>query len=490
MSLIDGLYVWKTRSTPSPCEILRTVNEELSPRLLRAITTPSYACTRSRSPSTTLTCTTTVSPGLKSGIWRVMRCFSISWIILLISVTSMFGPGRACGQELIQCAPRLGRELRVRQHVGPALRGAGPRLREPPAADVGVVTGQQHRRHVPAFKHIRPRVVRPVEQAVRKRILIARALIAQRAGQQPRQRVDDHERRQLPTREHVVAHRQLAINAELDHALVHTLVPSGQQQHTRQRRQLARLRLAKGSTLRRQVHPRAPRRQPRVRRANRRQQRLGFHHHARSAPVGTIIDGAMRVGRVQARIFGPHAHQPASDGAPHNAKLEGSRDHARKQRDNLDLHGAFYSSSAGQSTTIVRATRSTLRRWRGTASTQCSRPPGACVTITAPCGMSTKWLTVPSSAPSRLRTLKPTRSARQYSRPPVGAGARRSASTTAPVSAAASSRSATPSRWATSPSAWARASVTRRVRRSPLLSLKPPSRYSSSRCGGSVSDRT
>ncbi len=40
-SLIEGLCVWNTRSTPSPCEILRTVNEELRPRLLLAMTTPS-----------------------------------------------------------------------------------------------------------------------------------------------------------------------------------------------------------------------------------------------------------------------------------------------------------------------------------------------------------------------------------------------------------------------------------------------------------------
>src|SRR6516164_639028 len=86
MSLIAGLYVWKTRSTPSPWEILRTVKEEFRPRLLLAMTTPSYACTRSRSPSTTFTCTTTVSPGLNSGTARVMRCFSISWMILLMFV--------------------------------------------------------------------------------------------------------------------------------------------------------------------------------------------------------------------------------------------------------------------------------------------------------------------------------------------------------------------------------------------------------------------
>jgi hypothetical protein len=37
----DGLWVWNTRSTPSPCEILRTVNDEFRPRLLFAMTTPS-----------------------------------------------------------------------------------------------------------------------------------------------------------------------------------------------------------------------------------------------------------------------------------------------------------------------------------------------------------------------------------------------------------------------------------------------------------------
>src|SRR5579862_3471897 len=120
ISLMDGLWVWNTRSTPSPCEILRTVNEEFRPRLLIAITTPSYAWTRSRSPSTTFTCTTTVSPGLKSGTSRVMRDFSSSWVILLIfvildvhryAVTKSFNrPHRARGEKLIQQSARLGRE--------------------------------------------------------------------------------------------------------------------------------------------------------------------------------------------------------------------------------------------------------------------------------------------------------------------------------------------------------------------------------------------
>ncbi len=69
-------YVWKVRSTPSPDEILRTMKFEFKPRLRFAITTPSNACTRLRSPSTTLTLTTTVSPAANSGISLPKRAIS------------------------------------------------------------------------------------------------------------------------------------------------------------------------------------------------------------------------------------------------------------------------------------------------------------------------------------------------------------------------------------------------------------------------------
>src|SRR3546814_8156748 len=67
MESMRGLYSGKTRSTPSPYDSLRTVKEELRPRLRRAMQTPSKAWTRSRVPSTTFTFTRTVSPGAKAG---------------------------------------------------------------------------------------------------------------------------------------------------------------------------------------------------------------------------------------------------------------------------------------------------------------------------------------------------------------------------------------------------------------------------------------
>ena len=77
MASMRGEYSGKTRSTPSPNEILRTVNDELTPRLRRAMHTPSNAWVRSREPSTTLTLTRSVSPGANSGIGRASVSFSI-----------------------------------------------------------------------------------------------------------------------------------------------------------------------------------------------------------------------------------------------------------------------------------------------------------------------------------------------------------------------------------------------------------------------------
>src|SRR5205814_4736504 len=62
-----GEYSGKTRSTPLPKLLLRTVKLEPTPLFERAMHTPSNACTRVRSPSITLTPTRSVSPGRNSG---------------------------------------------------------------------------------------------------------------------------------------------------------------------------------------------------------------------------------------------------------------------------------------------------------------------------------------------------------------------------------------------------------------------------------------
>src|SRR2546422_7477199 len=67
MRSMRGECTGKMRSTPTPYDVLRTVNVSRLAPPLRPITEPSKTWMRSLSPSTTRTCTRTVSPGLKPG---------------------------------------------------------------------------------------------------------------------------------------------------------------------------------------------------------------------------------------------------------------------------------------------------------------------------------------------------------------------------------------------------------------------------------------
>jgi hypothetical protein len=57
--------------------------------------------------------------------------------------------------------------------------------------------------------------------------------ITQRAGEQSRDRVDHHQRRQLAAAQHCIAHRHRFIDARLDEPLVHAFVPAGHEHQFR-----------------------------------------------------------------------------------------------------------------------------------------------------------------------------------------------------------------------------------------------------------------
>src|SRR2546428_7339848 len=67
MRSMRGECTGKVRSTPTPYDVLRTVKVSRLAPPLRPMTVPSKTWMRSLSPSTTRTCTRTVSPGLKGG---------------------------------------------------------------------------------------------------------------------------------------------------------------------------------------------------------------------------------------------------------------------------------------------------------------------------------------------------------------------------------------------------------------------------------------
>src|SRR3989454_4848190 len=132
---IAGECSGKIRSTPTPAEILRTVNVALIPAPRRPMHTPSNACRRSLSPSRTRTITRTVSPGAKAG--RSVRSPSRSIALSrCIRSSSFLIPG---------------------PQVGPPLAGQALGFRRPPRRDLFVVAAQQYRRHVQAAIAGRPR---------------------------------------------------------------------------------------------------------------------------------------------------------------------------------------------------------------------------------------------------------------------------------------------------------------------------------------------
>src|SRR6185437_2695776 len=223
-----GLCAWNTRSTPVPCDILRTVKAECRPRLRRAITTPSNACTRSRLPSFTLTLTTTVSPAANGGSSRPICAASNCSMILFMGVTLVFL------FEFFQQALVVFLQRQIFQQFRTSQPGTAQRLHPAPAVDRHMVARQQHRRHFAQFMAHRPRVMRAIQQAVRKRILHRGLRITQRAFLQSAERVDHYRGGQLTTRQHVITDRQFLVDLAFDQALVDPFVAPAQQNHPRQ----------------------------------------------------------------------------------------------------------------------------------------------------------------------------------------------------------------------------------------------------------------
>src|SRR6185295_19461926 len=121
---------------------------------------------RERSPSLTLTATTTVSPGEKSGTCRLAAIFSAcsrssSWMMFIL--TTFGNSCRLCNDDPVKNQPRpqTDREsaavLRPPQapQVRPALARRRLRLHPLPAGDRLVIARQQHLRDGDAFEQAR-----------------------------------------------------------------------------------------------------------------------------------------------------------------------------------------------------------------------------------------------------------------------------------------------------------------------------------------------
>src|SRR5690606_25440491 len=125
------------------------------------------------------------------------------------------------------------------------------------------------------------------------------------------------------------------------------------------------------------------------------------------AAIGAVIDGAVAVAGVIARIPARHLKQAAGAGAPDHAKTAGGIDEVGEQADNVDAH----QKSASQSTSMRPAARSISRTWLPWTKRIRRSASLLRTTSTSFAPVANTRSTTPSSMPSRLTTARPSRSA-------------------------------------------------------------------------------
>src|SRR5262249_40978846 len=131
------------------------------------------------------------------------------------------------------------------------------RLRAPPSRDRGMVAAEKYVRHAALAEHLGPRVLRMLEEPARERVVLRRSLVAERAGKEPDDRVDDGQRPRLAPAQHVVPDRELLVDPVGD-ALVDALVTPADEQERGFPGELLRVRLRERSPARGEEDPSRP----------------------------------------------------------------------------------------------------------------------------------------------------------------------------------------------------------------------------------------
>ncbi len=168
-----------------------------------------------------------------------------------------------------------------------------------------------------------------------------RSLVSQRAGEQPRDRVNDDCRSQFAAAQYVIADRNLLIGEVLGHALVHAFVAPTDQDNAIETGEFLRHILAEQAALRRQQHNcliGALGAWRHVQRFHHFEQRLRFEHHALATAEWPIVHRAMPVAGVHAHVVDADIDQPSFSCAPHNPVVQRPAKEVRENRNNVEAH--------------------------------------------------------------------------------------------------------------------------------------------------------
>src|SRR5580698_362565 len=161
-----------------------------------------------------------------------------------------------------------------------------------PCRDLGVVAREKHIGNRAALPFARAGIVRVLEQALFEAFLRAGLLLTHHAGDEPHAGVENRERGDFASRQHIVADRHLDEATRRDHALVDALEARTENDETGSRRPLPRLSLRERAPAR--AHDQAGARIVRAdRRIEARAQNISPHHHAGAAARRGIVDRPM-----------------------------------------------------------------------------------------------------------------------------------------------------------------------------------------------------
>src|SRR5262245_6788368 len=342
------------------------------------MTSPSKTWTRSRSVSLglplissftavslTRTCTRTVSPGERRGrpfFRSLASMLSIGFMSLFLSVNDFILEDAGAGSPRVLVLDLAQERLVLRgeggplQQVGTPLARGPERLLAAPPADLPVVPGEEHLGHREPAHGRGTRVVRPVQYPVRERVLLRGALVPEGAGEEAHGRLGHREGGHLPAREHEVAQAHLLGGHRLPHPLVDPLVAAAEEHEAAEAGVTAGGVLVEAAAPRGEQHDRvavAPAVGPgRFRGA---EEGLRLHHHARTAPEGGVVHGAVPVVREVAQVVHVDIPEPRPRGAVDDALREETADEPGEDREDVDPH----STSSGTAATMTPPARST-----------------------------------------------------------------------------------------------------------------------------------
>ena len=128
----------------------------------------------------------------------------------------------------------MGKSGHVARKIAATLASTGtPALFVHPAeashGDLGMITRSEPLRDAPISKNSGPRVVGILEKTLGEALLPRGLVVAEDTGNQAADRLDNHERGELASGDHVVADRDLTVTELVDNTLVDTLVAATKQ---------------------------------------------------------------------------------------------------------------------------------------------------------------------------------------------------------------------------------------------------------------------